>query len=86
MKHRTCRKKNKTTKSIETKESEIISGEQLNMILNQGNRLNKTPSHKSNHADTRKKNHWMYIMQIIRLKMKVLPTAEKGHLLLVTRL
>ena len=26
------------------------------MILNQGNRLNKTPSHKSNHADTRKKN------------------------------
>ena len=56
------------------------------MILNQGNRLNKTASHKSNHADTRKKNHRMYIMQIIRLKMKVVPTTEKGHLLSVTRL
>ena len=71
---------------METKEREIISGEQLNMILNQGNRLNKTPSHKSNHADTRKKTHWMYIMQIIRLKMKVVSTTEKGHLLSVTRL
>ena len=56
------------------------------MILNQGNRLNKTPSHKSNHADTRKKTHWMYIMQIIRLKMRVVSTTEKGHLLSVTRL
>ena len=40
-------------KSIETKEGEITSGEQLNMILNHIN-LTKTPSHKSNHADAGK--------------------------------
>ena len=44
----------KTAKSVETKEREITSGEQLNMILNDGNYLNNTPSHKSNHAETGK--------------------------------
>ena len=51
------RKKNiKTAKSVETKEREITSGEQLNMILNEGNPLNNTPSHKSNHTENGKKS------------------------------
>ena len=51
------RKKNiKTTKSVETKEREITSGEQLYMILNEGNHFNNTPSYKSNYAETVKKS------------------------------
>ena len=45
----------KIVKSFETKEHEIRSGEQLNMILNEGNHLNNTPSHESHHAETGKK-------------------------------
>ena len=40
-----------TTKSVETKQGKVTSGEQLNMILMEGNHLTNTPSHKSN--DTR---------------------------------
>ena len=36
----------KTTKSVETKKGDITSGEQLNIIFNEGK-----PSHKSNLAD-----------------------------------
>ena len=46
----------KTAKSVETKEREVTSGEQLNIILNEGNHLNNTASHKSNHAKTGKKS------------------------------
>ena len=46
----------KLAKSVETEEREITLGEQLNMILNEGNHLNNTPSHKSNHAETGKKS------------------------------
>ena len=45
----------KLAKSVETEEREITLGEQLNMILNEGNHLNNTPPHKSNHAETGKK-------------------------------
>ena len=70
----------KTAKSVETKEREIRSGEQLNMILNEGNHLNKTPSHKINHAEIGKKNHWIEIsVQTIRHKKRVIPITEKGH-------
>ena len=44
----------KTTKSVETKEGEITSGEQLNMTPNEGNHLNNTPPYKSNHVDSSK--------------------------------
>ena len=50
------KKKIKIAKSVETREREIASGESLNMILNEGNHLNNTPSHKSNHAETGKRS------------------------------
>ena len=52
------------------------------MILNRGDHLNNTPSHKSNHAETGKKSHLIEItVQTISHKMRVIPTTEKGHLL-----
>ena len=55
----------------------MISGEQLNMILNEGNHLNNTPSHESNHAET---NHQIEItVQTIRHKVRAIPTTEKRH-------
>ena len=37
-------------------------------------------SHKSNHAETGKKNYRIEIMvQTIRTKMRVIPTTEKGQ-------
>ena len=48
----------KTAKSADRKEREIISGEQLNTILTEGNHRNNTPSHESNHAET---NHQIEI-------------------------
>ena len=73
------RKKNiKTDKSVEKKEREITSGEQLNMILNESNHLHNTPSHESNLKLG--KNHLIEIMvQTIHHKMRVIPTTEKGH-------
>ena len=74
----------KTVKSVKTKEREITSGEQVNKILNEGNHLNNTPSHKSDHAETGKKSSYRnngakITVQIIRHKTRVIPTTEKGH-------
>ena len=72
-------KNTKTAKSVETKEREITSGEQLNMILNESNPLNNTPSHKSNHTENGK-NHGIEItVQTIGHKIRVISTTENGH-------
>ena len=42
--------------------------------------VNNTSPHKSNHAETGKKNYQIEItVQTIRTKMRVIPTTEKGH-------
>ena len=69
----------KTAKSVEIKEREITSGEQLNMILNEGNPLNNTPSHKSNHTENGKNHRIEITVQTIRHKIRVISTTEKGH-------
>ena len=76
----------KTAESVKTKEGEIAWGEQINMVLNEGNHLNNTPSHKSNHAETGKNNQIEITMHVIRHKMKVVLTTERGYSLSVSRL
>ena len=55
------------------------------MILDEGNHLNNTPSHKRNYAGKKiwknwEKNHPIKItVQTTRHKIRVIPTTEKGH-------
>ena len=70
-------------KSVETKEREITSREQLNMILNEGN---NTPSHKSYHAESRKKSSNRNNSANHMLHNEGDPTTEAGHSLRVTLL
>ena len=72
-------KNTKTAKSVETKEREITSGEQLNMILNESNPLNNTPSHKSNHTENGKNHGIDRTVQTIGHKIRVISTTENGH-------
>ena len=64
----------------------MTSGEKLNIILNEENHVNNTPSHKSNHPDTGKNNPTKITVQTMHHQMKVVPTVEKEHSLSVTRL
>ena len=80
------RKKTKTAKSVEIKERETTSREQLNMILNEGNHLNNTPSHKSYHAESGKKSSNRNIGTNHMLHNEGDSTTEKEHLLRVTLL
>ena len=70
------RKKTKTAKSVEIKEREITSGEQLNMILNEGDHL--ITRHPTKIIMLKlEKNHVEITVQTIRHKMRVMPTAGK---------
>lgn len=72
-------------KSIETKEEEITSGEQLNMSVNEGNHLNNNPIKVI--ILTREINNWIKItIQVVHRKNKVAPTTEKRQSLLMTLL
>ena len=55
------------------------------MILDEGNHLNNTPSHKRNYAGKKnleklgKKSSEKITVQTTRHKIRVIPTTEKGH-------